>query len=202
MNRDEFLYFDIEAFTKDFKKLMGDVLEVEGKFIAEDMRDRLREIPFRKDIVRLAGGTVTSDAARRITLMRSIEFDVNRRLGRKVMLTIMAMRKNFKESFIGWYYEYGTGEEYEGYPALGYVSHPYRTGQKIVTRSKFLRYGSKKGMWVDQGGNLRITESPHAGDEIVFEDGHTYDTPAYFWFSGTLDRDWERELTERFRYIL
>jgi len=197
--------FDSHRFIQDLWSVLEEVLKVEKENILMDIMDNLNVIHFRSDKVRLAGGVETSDRERAILLKKSIEAEIEKEASYQLKLTVYAMRKYFKDSFIGWYYEHGTGELWDGHKGLGYVSHQDRFGKEIVTRSKYRSYiAGGVGVWIDQGGNRRITKSPRAGDVIKeSKKGLNFDTPAYHWFSNAFDKQViKQDLREKFSYVL
>jgi hypothetical protein len=182
-----------------FIKALGKELKVANQNIRDEMwdaiTDKMRDLPFKPNAVKLAGGGITSDIARRSALLKSmVDTRANWITETHLRSTITAMANNFKESHIGLYYEYGTGQkqDLEGfkYESLGDPNLPFRvpnTGAPIVTRSWRRGMG---GAWRDAGGNLRITASPRAGEptkpgsaaEARFRNYIGEDVQAYHWF--------------------
>lgn len=170
---EKLMYLDvaayIDALRKSFKKMVqelrNDVMEA-AKWNARDIDD------WKKNPVQMVG-YMTSDYQRKSAVWNSFVTtraqEVDKTL---VRATVHALARNFKESHIGLYYEYGTGrEQKEGYyDDLGDLN-PFRVhsvGAAIVTRSRYI--GLKSGMypgksiWKDAGGNYRVTGSRRGGD--------------------------------------
>ena len=187
----------INTLQQEMKRAMYEVRNlIQQRAIAQARALPLKKIKtvyykgrkIKQNEVRLADGSTTSDASRRDALIQSIVNDEVKWQGNNILKTaVRAMANNFKESHIGWYYEYGTGSSAENLPptahavaAAGIRAHnPYRHGSSIVTRSAHVDGGT----WVDLGGNLRITRSPRGGEtDEGFRKAIGQDVEAYHWF--------------------
>lgn len=150
-------------------------------------KQNLSSIPFKDNIVRMAGGGITSDEERKSAVMESIIAGRLQWIERKTLsYGVSALDKNFPDAHIGLYYEYGTGTEVDveaDFPGWGKNWNPFRlpiAGAPIVSRSKF----TNGGFWEDLGGNLRQTKSPRGGTRNAsFVRNIGADTKAYHWFS-------------------
>jgi len=169
------------------------------KKILNDLKYKAAALPYKSNKVRMAGGMVTSDLARREAVVASIvATKLNREINDTVRVTFSALKSNFKDSHIGLYYEYGTGDKASGdYSSLKGIPHTagqynqYRTGRTIVSRSKHINYaGLGKGKWYDMGGNIRVTGSPKAGvHDAKFRDYIGEDVSAAYWFRDTMQSE-------------
>ena len=219
--------FDIKLYKADLYRAVEDVLNDIKKDIISTMRSNLMSISFKDNPVRLAGGEVTSDAKRRRAVFNAIEGDIVKPTRSSVELHIGALRKNFREAHIGIYYEHGTGEEWDGeYEGSGgsMINGSYRSrsqvnrtgaylrsvnrnidrpNRQIVTRSRHRNYnGLGKGIWIDLGGNRRITRAIEGGKrDAGFEKYIGEDIKAHKWFSGAIDKH-KPEIKERLERVL
>lgn len=178
------MYFDLRSYLHELRREMkAAVTQLRDKFYEEAMRN-VRNLPLKKNKVVMKDGTETSDYKRRGALINSIVTERVEWIAECSLRTaVNALVKNFKDSHIGIYYEFGTGEEAEDASrfSIGFLGdpNPFRKGKTIVTRSKH----KNGGVWRDAGGNLRITRSPRGGDydsglrEYIGED-----IKAYHWF--------------------
>lgn len=197
----------LHVFGKELKKVNQEIRDE----LWDAIKDNMRNLPFKKNEVRMTMGSDTSDWERRTALFNSmVDTRADWLTESYLRSTIRAMAKNFKQSHIGLYYEYGTGEKQEAgstYESLGQPNLPFRvpnTGAPIVTRSRKMGMG---GAWTDVGGNLRITDSPRAG-EPVKKDGKKAarfrkyigdDVQAAHWFSNAVNNSyWKKRIDKLF----
>lgn len=171
------------------------------ELLAKDVIKRINRLPFKTNKVPLVGGNKTTDADRAQDLVNSIEARVNNyvdsqsikdslkggmsykaTMGTEKMaipITITAMGKYYKNSHIGWYYEYGTGTK-EVIPFAGYWNtdavNPMRGGHKseIVSRPA--------GVWKDAGGNIRRSKGKGGVRNEAFIKNVGEDVEAHRWF--------------------
>jgi hypothetical protein len=187
-----YIYFDIEKFRLLFYKAIKGTLDDIRVQIRDDIKSNIKNITFKTNKVRLAGGRITSDAMRKKSLLNSVVTGIVKDKTNGVYATtISTMKKNFKESFIGIYYEHGTGERWDGTRVrLGSDIHEAtscnlkRTSRAIVSRSKYIKYvgSAVPGQWYDLGGNLRITGAKRAGvRDANFIKYIGEDTRAHHW---------------------
>lgn len=205
------IQFNVTAFLNALGKELKKMNQTIRDELWDAIKDNMRDLPFKKNPVRLSGGRETSDWERRIALFNSmVDSRANWITTTHLQSTIKAMAKDFKQSHIGLYYEYGTGEKQDlsgfKYESLGDPNLPFRvpnTGARIVTRSSRLGMG---GAWRDAGGNLRVTDSPRAG-EPVRSDGakaarfRAYigeDVEAAHWFRNAVENKY---LNNRFKSL-
>lgn len=198
----------INALGKELKKVNQDIRDE----LWDAIKDNMKDLPFKRNEVRLAGKASTSDWERRKALLNSmVDTRANWLTETHLRSTVRAMANNFKESHIGLYYEYGTGRKQEpgsNYESLGDSNMPFRvpnTGAPIVTRSRKLGMG---GAWRDAGGNLRITDSPRAGEPVKaggtkaarFRKYIGDDVEAAHWFSNAVNNPyWKKRFVSKFK---
>lgn len=213
-----FMYFDERAYLKALKKELRKAIEDIRNMLWEQAIENASSLPFKTNPVRLAGQSdPTSDYERRMALINSIIYErVQNYRDIAYYTTISAMKDNWKESHIGIYYEFGTGEHEEPnpYSKLG-DPNPFRTGKEIVSRSRFGFTRTKEGKlktlrdekgipiiqntWRDAGGNLRITGSIRGGEnDEGFREYIGDDVKAYHWFSKIIDQR-RQEIIERIK---
>lgn len=197
-----FIHFKYREYISDLKKAIRKVAKEIGEEIVKEMKKKLSEIPFKDNPVKIKKGVgftdnrksgeyTTSDLSRKTSLIRSVAYKnlkwVNDNL---LTMTISAMEKDFKNSHIGIYYEFGTGQYAEEAPNLQQLGTPnnYRSGKEIVSRSRHVDYiGQGKGVWTDAGGNLRVTGSREAGRRTEgFIKYIGDDVKAYHWFRNSI----------------
>lgn len=183
----KFIVFRKKDYIRDLKLRIKEKGEEVQKFLIQDMKNRLDIIPFKDNEVKLYGGKTTSDAARKSAVINSIVGKTVKWVNKNTLrVAVSALEKNFKDSYIGLYYEYGTGTKAKD-TNIGLLGTPnrYRFGKKIVTRSKNINYGyGEKGVWRDAGGNLRVTGAKRAGvRDAGFVKYVGADVKAYGWFS-------------------
>jgi hypothetical protein len=197
----KYIYFDAKAYinvlkqelkkaVKEVRDLLQDRITMEAKALPlnsiKTVYYKGRKI--KQHEIHLANGGTTSDAQRKSALLKSIVSDQVKWESDNILRTaVRAMANNFKESHIGWYYEYGTGKRAENLPvtayriaAAGIRAHtPHRYGREIVTRS----IHDNGGTWIDMGGNLRISHSPRGGEtDEGFRKYIGDDVEAYHWY--------------------
>lgn len=211
----KWMYFSKGAFAKSLNSAINQSSTVLAEEFKGYVIKRLAQINFKDNPVKLVGEGETSDAKRKQALLNSIRVmhgnnadDAYNRIKR---ITFEAMSKDYKNSFVGYYYEYGTGEkEIEMNRAERPLEekNPARTSQTIVSRSKFDIYSGGPGKWEDIGGNLRVTGSPRAGVGANTPDPETgkvnkeaekrfrayigRDINSYLWFHGSVDKTMKR----------
>jgi len=189
----KYIYLDMYRYKIELRRAFRRNSRKVGEYLYDKVLAQLAITPFKDNIVKLAGGRVTSDADRKHSVRRSVRYVVHKIEDQSIQVTIGALSKNFKTSHIGLYYEYGTGNEWTGEESVVNteysVDHTYRSGRDIVSRSKFINYsGVGKGKWLDLGGNVRETSSFEAGTrDAGFIAYVGDDTKAYKWFSGTIE---------------
>lgn len=200
--------FDRRAYQRDLEDVLMAATQELQRTLYQKVRDRASGLPFKDNPVRLANGQVTSDAERRLDLLNSIQTSAPRWLQRhRIQASVSAMEGNFKESHIGWYYEYGTGEKADRShePKLGRGSwNRFRSGgvptagARIVTRS--IRYN--RGEWIDMGGNRRITYSYQGGEtDEGFRAYIGEDVKPYYWFGKSV-QEVRQEMPQVYRKAL
>ena len=183
MPRKNLLTFDSEKLNSLLSKAIIEVSKVIGEDIVKQIKANLSAITFKDNEVLTTQGT-TSDFERQDALINSVMYDADRYVKDKIYnICVHAMRTNFEESHIGWYYEYGTGESEVPslikYKALE-EANPFRTGKEIVSRSRTVN----SGVWSDVGGNVRITRSTlGGGTSTAFRDYIGDDVEPHHWFA-------------------
>jgi len=196
-----FIDFDLNGYVNEVKQSVKSATKEIRDLIYQTALHNAQSMHFKDNEVKLAGNEVTSDLDRMRSLLRSIITDHLEWESANVLKTgVRAMEQNFKESHIGIYYEFGTGEKLDPagawYESVGDVN-PFRTpgvGAPIVSRSKHTIYKRNSGelptaggYWRDLGGNLRYTTSSKGGlrtPEFVKYIGA--DVEAYHWFSNAV----------------
>ena len=201
---DKYFYFDAYRFNKDVQDAVKKATREVGQLVEATTKQSLDNIPFKSNVVPLADGTRTSDAARKADLRRSIML---RNLGwQEAHLTdsllqlpykygaeksgfaseVTAMQSgDYKNTHVGVYYEYGTGakEDSAAMNALGISvgdENPYRTprsGLPVVTRPT--------SEWQDTGGNVRRSKGKGGvtrAQSPLFNKSIGEDIQAYYWF--------------------
>lgn len=204
--RKSFLYFNEFEYKKALKRELKKATEDIRNLLWEQAVENASSLPFKTNPVRLAQSDPTSDYERRMSLINSIIYErVQNYRDIAYYTTISAMKKNWKESHIGIYYEFGTGvyEEPNPFSELG-DPNPFRTGKEIVSRSRYGYNRTEEGLklmrdekgrpivsntWYDAGGNLRITGSIKGGqNDEGFREYIGDDVKAYHWFSKIIDQ--------------
>lgn len=170
------------AYEKALRREVMAIAVRQKALMKERAISNINLIKFHKNTILLVDGT-TSDMLRKRALVTSI---INDRVqwemdGTKLSIVTKAMSKNFKESFIGWFYEFGTGTKFEA-PRAGFsLPHPgdpnphraFYSGTTIVSRSR----NDGDGYWTDMGGNKRKANSNIGGKPL-----NVFNTPSYKWF--------------------
>lgn len=179
--------FDKLNFEKSLRaECLSIMVDVKTKLLQITLANAMR-MDFNNIPTILATGRMTSNALRKRSLIQSIvarrfNWELN---GRKMRIRLSAMGSDFKESYIGWYYEYGTGTKYE--PPKAGISLPYPgtynkfralgDGSRLVTRSRYT------GTWTDMGGNERLSYSPKGGKPLP----DSFEVEAYHWVENGLN---------------
>lgn len=191
------IMFDMVAFEKALRRELKEAHREIAELLLGTAQSYASSLPFKDNPVKVgtrlpvAGQAsvneihLTSDAKRKWALVNSIKSHTLASEQFQYKGIVKAMETNFKDSHIGLYYEYGTGEKSNDMVDLdGPNRNPARSGKAIVSRSKYTDYGvGIPGVWYDLGHNLRVTDSPNAG---VHSTGfYRYigeDTEAHMWF--------------------
>ena len=182
MARKRLLSVNATAYEKALRREIMEIMYKQKALLKQRAIRNIESMNFHKREILLENGT-TSDFIRKRALVNSLtserfQWELN---GTKLSLITTAMSKDFKQSHIGWYYEFGTGSKYEP-PKIGFQlphpgdPNPYRPfGSRtvIVSRSK----EDNGGYWKDMGGNTRRTNSRRGGKPLK-----GLETPAYKWF--------------------
>lgn len=182
----EFISFDAGRYLQALAKALEKAVQKIGKDLQQKLRAKVGMIPFRAHKVTLESGIVTDDTARGQELADSIQTYASGKVSLMAngvyRTAVTAMERNFEQSHIGLYYEYGTGTQELPNSPLQRMGewNPARNngvpvaGAPIVTR---------RGMWRDAGGNMRTTKTKVAGKPIKRP---SWETPALRWFANTL----------------
>ncbi|GEA16755.1 hypothetical protein E308F_30010 [Moorella sp. E308F] len=188
-NSSYLMWFDLNSYLHDLDQALKPALRQIRDLLVQEAKQAANRLPFKDSPVRLAGGGVTSDRKRKQALINSIVGDKVSEYRYYVLRTaVKAMVNNFKNSHIGIYYEFGTGEAGDDIPPKWRDledPNPARTGKKIVSRGRDVMYRSGRvpGVWRDMGGNMRITGSRYAGGSgPKFREYIGEDILAYYWF--------------------
>lgn len=183
MARKQPLAIDTIAYEKALRREVMAIMVRQKGLMKERAIRNIEAMNLHKREMMLEKGT-TSDLIRKRALVNSVvserlQWEMN---GTMLSLITTAMSTNFEQSFIGWFYEFGTGTKYQA-PKVGFAlpnpgdKNPYRafgSGTTIVSRSK----SDNGGYWTDMGGNKRKTNSKRGGKPLP-----AFNTPAYKWFS-------------------
>ena len=211
-NTDYIMYFDVDKYEAEMKKALMDATIKIRQLLYDTIICNIKVLPFKDNPVVMADGSETSDAERKEALLKSVDKGGHVRLHtenfNRYYASVSAMASKFEDSYVGWYYEIGTGEEsdLEGYSKYGMTAslgdvNPFRlpnVGAPIVSRSATL------GPWRDLGGNLRTTKSQLGGigssnipenvsseryAEMVdrFREYIGEDIKAYYWFERAVE---------------
>lgn len=194
------IWFDAAAYVDAVGKELKTLLYKLREELRASILAQLHETNFKKNnLVRLADGNYTNDIERSAALMASVLWDpIVNDVGKALRTTVYAMRDNFEDTHIGWYYEYGTGtKQDEAAPIKGYDGTPQNrlraVGAPIVTRSKFIN----GGVWRDLGGNMRLSKAIRAGvTDEKFLKYIDQETDAEYWFAEGV-RQVRRDFNER-----
>lgn len=200
-NKDQYFYFDSVGFLNEARRAMREASVEVKDLMWDEVRRNITALPFKTNKVPLANGNITRDADRADALLESVEARMGQYLkspstgghfpGRTkldfdrtvIPITVQAMGKYYKDSHIGWYYEYGTGS-LEEVPFSGYwdsdAANPARKGFRspIVSRPA--------GTWKDAGGNIRKSKGKGGVRNANFEKYIGDDVQAHRWFSKAL----------------
>jgi len=204
--------FHGDLYAADLKQSLKDAMGEVTTLLREQILANLESIPFKDNPVKIlksmgvAGKLkksdveITSDAKRKYEVMDNI---INSRItwtGRSILSAqIRYTSNNFKESHIGIYHEHGIGSNWDGMDAEK-MSPKFSSTRKnsgmVASRSRHIDYiGDGKGIWVDLGGNVRITGSKMAGrTDAGFMNYIGEQTKAYHWFSRALDENRDKIL--------
>lgn len=203
--RSSYIDFDGKAYINALKKgIIDAMLELRDEIYKEAVKNAA-SLPFKSNKVRLANGSFTSDAERVDALLKSIETDTFHWINHQVVRTaVKAMERNFSQSFIGLFYEYGTGEKFDVSSGINIIDSSWnvyrvqKAGSPIVTRSKYIN----GGYWTDLGGNLRKTLSPRGGER---DEGFIKyvgdDIEAHYWFRNAY-LSVKDKVVERYKRVL
>ncbi|MGA4519201.1 hypothetical protein ACPA0F_18245 [Solibacillus silvestris] len=200
-NTDQYFYFDSVGYLNEARQAMRAAsLEVK-ELVWGEVKRNISSLPFKENKVPLANGQITRDSDRADALDASVEARLGQYTksnstkgyypGRSgldfertvIPINIQAMGKHYKDSHIGWYYEYGTGT-LEEVPFSGYwdtdAINPKREGFRspIVSRPA--------GTWKDAGGNIRKSRGKGGVRNAAFEKYVGEDVKAHRWFSKAL----------------
>jgi len=196
--------FDAHGYLRALKNAITKVTAEMQKELYHRTRAKAQALPYKDNPVRLANGRFTSDADRADAVINSVVNNGLEWVARNVVsATVTALEKYFNKSFIGLFYEYGTGKNADidtPFFALG-DWNPYRlpvAGAPIVTRSKHVN----GGVWTDLGGNKRITYSPRGGErDADFVKYIGEDIEAHHWFREAFE-EVKDEVLENYRRVV
>lgn len=182
MARKKPLLVDKVAYEKALRRELHEIMVRQKSLMKDRALRNIDAMKLHKGTTLLENGS-TSDFLRKKALVNSIvgerfQWEMN---GTRLSMVTVAMARDFKESYIGWFYEFGTGVYYEP-PKVGFSlphpgdPNPYRafgSGTTIVSRSR----KDNDGLWTDMGGNKRRSVSQKGGKPLP-----AFNTPAYKWF--------------------
>jgi hypothetical protein len=203
--KDALIYINLTKYQEDLEKAIQKVMERLHTELLELVKAKAAAMDFKTIKARLVDGRETSDMERREAFLNSIVPHITGSIKSGVLtMAVAAMEDNFKDSHIGFYYEYGTGEEelpfspifnwgdwnpFRGVPRAGapIVTRGYKEvvknqyGEAIRVNGRVLTRGSQHAhsvVWKDLGGNYRETNSVVGGIPLKKE---MYETHAYRW---------------------
>lgn len=182
------IYFDVNAFIRALERALSAVMyELRADMKAILLR-RASALPFSRINAAHTAEGHTSDAARAAAFLDS--FIPNKVIDMKngvIRMWVDTMAKNFEDSHIGLYYEYGTGHGEAADSPLPYMGDwnpirgAQRTGATIYTRPRVKTDDEVANTtWVDAGGNVRIASSRHIA-KLSGKPG--WDITAERWFT-------------------
>lgn len=199
-NEEKIFIFHPKKYLAGLTKAVKPVVKQLRTALIEEIQRQLEDLDYKTEPVYMADGRVTSDYKRRGALLRSIkDYAIEHVVGESLHTAVSAMEKNFKDSHIGFYYEYGTGEntvDEAPYPAWEHRNkyRPPGIAAPIVSRSRFagtIRGVGGGGFWLDAGGNLRQTSSFTGGrtkeESPSFYEAVGDDVEASYWFATAVD---------------
>lgn len=219
----KYFRFDSSGYLEKLRSTLKSALTATRDEMYIKVKDNASKLDYSDNqVTMLRGGGVhrTSDLDRKKAIVDSIYRDKVRQLTsqKKIVTTITALGKNWKDDHIGMYYEYGTGEYRSDrhFKGEGQYWNPFRTSKTIVTRSVFSTHmdsrskwgysglrqqnkqklfvnGQRWGTWVDMGGNTRLTRSAWGGQRTPKMEEKIGDGiyPEY-WFRDTFFTDIQR----------
>lgn len=197
----DFLFFNAKGYMQALRKNLEIASKEIRDLVHEKARQNAESLPFKDSKVALVSG-ITSDAARKTALFNSIVASNLDYQAAKISdslasslptgtinysVSAMGSNGNYKDSHIGIYYEYGTGQgmdvgSLKNLPISLGDNNPHRdliSDKPIVTRG-----GNKStnDRWTDAGGNLRVSKGPggERGDVFVKQIGDYVE--AEHWF--------------------
>jgi len=203
-----YIIFRSDYFIRDLVKVVEKTIQRVGELIVQHSKRNLASIRFHEYPVRLAGSSVPvaglrkfgkgyeiTDNSRKKSLIDSIIMgNIKKISNTRMHVLINTMVTNFKDSHIGIYYEYGTGQYYNGgwvnVKGYKYEHNPLRRGSYIYTRP-----GQE---WIDLGGNRRIS----LAGKLKRLDG--FAVPAYYWFRNAVreaDKSFVKIFSEEFSLL-
>lgn len=180
--------FDGDKYIKDLHKSLTKAHEEAIQMLHQQIKANLQSIKFKDNKVRMAGGVVTSDAKRKGAVIANIVANYTSSTSSSILRgRVRYISDNFEDAHIGIYYEHGIGSNWDGIdakiPIASGTSSSAKNGGRVVSRSARIDYGIGKGMWIDLGGNKRITGSKKAGrSDAGFMKYIGEETHAYHWF--------------------
>lgn len=185
-NESRWIYFNVKQFERDLYEAMKDVMFKLREDLYQRMLRNASRLEFSTfEAVHTEAGR-TSDFQRRQAFLNSFTRDSVARMGGQfIMMTIEAMAKDFEDSHIGLYYEYGTGTKESPESPLPYMGdwNPVR-GARMPGRPIYTRPVSEGKTWVDAGGNVRIATSKNITN-LSKKPG--WEIQAQFWFKKAVD---------------
>lgn len=196
-----------KALDKELKKVTSEL----QKLMVAEARSNLASIPFKTNLVKLRGSKGTSDAARKQDVIESVishelgllEGTVMNTYGKQlggfpykgfaefgvIQGRVTALEQgDFRNTHIGIYYEFGTGENAAHDGPYEWALRSWNPRRPKFKGSPILPRDERLGDWIDLGGNVRYTHARpdySLGTKLrsrrflqnVGEDLH-----AYYWF--------------------
>jgi hypothetical protein len=214
-NRRKCWNFDGDAYVNDLKQEMKKEMTEASKELLSMVKASLLKINFKGNPVKLLKSSgkageitkddieLTSDALRKADVLEALIRDRVSWEGSKILKTkIKYTTRNFEKSHIGIYYEHGIGSKWDGITEAVATKNISvgSMGKPLSSRSKFINYvGQGLGVWIDLGGNKRITKSIKAGETTLkFRKYVGKETPAYHWF-GKAFKSYRSTLRKKYR---
>jgi hypothetical protein len=204
----KYIIFRADYFIRDLGKVVEKTIQRVGELIVQQSKRNIAAIRFHIYPIKLAGSSVpvaglrkfgkgyeVTDNSRKKALINSIVLgEIKRRADARIGVLVRTMVSNFKDSHIGIYYEYGTGQYQSGgwvdVKGQKYEHNPLRSGNYIYTRPG--------QVWTDLGGNTRISSA----GKLRRLDG--FAVPAYYWFSNAVkeaDKSFVKIFEEEFSVL-